>query len=189
MEQLKVRIKGVTPLIMHADTGSNPLHPLTKAHKLLTSKRKKTDDDLEAIALSEWRMALYFDEKIGPYIPAANLEATLTESFKLQKLGRKAKQAILVVEEKLPLIYRGPKKIEELSQKSEFIDMRSVRVQQARLQRCRPIFLEWGCEATISINTEIINIDELKKALNDAGSLIGLCDFRPRHGRFMVEFC
>ena len=37
---------------MHSDKFANPLHPATKAHKALTGKRKKTDDDHEAIAKS-----------------------------------------------------------------------------------------------------------------------------------------
>ena len=53
METLNVRITGTSPLMMHSDKFANPLLPETKAHKALTAKRKKTDEDHEAIAKSE----------------------------------------------------------------------------------------------------------------------------------------
>ena len=34
----------------------------------------------------------------------------------------------------------------------------------------------------------LISANEVKKALVDAGALIGLGDYRPRFGRFNVEF-
>jgi len=45
----------------------NPLSPKTKAIKKITSKRGKTDDDHEQIALLEWEFLMYHDSKIGPY--------------------------------------------------------------------------------------------------------------------------
>ena len=58
MEIITVKLTGTRPLLMHADVFADPLNPLTKAHKALTSKRKNTDDDHEAIAKSEWRARL-----------------------------------------------------------------------------------------------------------------------------------
>lgn len=43
METLKVKIKGATPLLQNRDVLSDPLHPLSKEIKEITSKRKKTD--------------------------------------------------------------------------------------------------------------------------------------------------
>lgn len=48
--------------MMHSDKLANPLHPATKAHRELTSKRKKVDDDHVAIARSEFIAGVYFDE-------------------------------------------------------------------------------------------------------------------------------
>lgn len=42
MELLTLSIKGTSPLMMHSDKLANPLHPATKAHRELTSKRKKS---------------------------------------------------------------------------------------------------------------------------------------------------
>ena len=72
MKQLKVKITGVSPLLMHSDRFANPLDKATKAHKELTAKRKKTDADHEAIAKSEWLGSLYWRDDIGPFIPGQN---------------------------------------------------------------------------------------------------------------------
>lgn len=87
MELVTLRITGTSPLMMHSDRLANPLNPATKAHKELTGKRKKTDDDHLAIARSEFIAGAYYDEKLGFYIPGANFDATFLAGAKLQKLG------------------------------------------------------------------------------------------------------
>jgi hypothetical protein len=58
----------------------------------------------------------------------------------------------------------------------------------AKIMRYRPILRKWSLNATIVVNEEVVNINEVKKAVQDAGALIGLGDYRPRFGRFNVEF-
>jgi hypothetical protein len=186
MRQLKVKIKGLSPLLMHSDRFANPLDPATKAHKELTGKRKKTDSDHEAIARSEWMGSLYHDAKLGPYIPGQNLDATLQEAAKLQKLGKKFKQAVMVLENEIPLQYKGPRDPDALFE-AGFLDVRGVKVAMAKLMRCRPKFNEWSAEFTIAYNEDVLNVEEVKKALADAGSLVGVCDYRPRFGKFSAE--
>ncbi len=186
MRQLKVRITGRSPLLMHSDRFANPLDPATKAHKELTGKRKKTDADHEAIAKSEWMGSLYHNAELGPYIPGQNIDASLQEAAKLQKLGKRFKQAVTVVENEVQLQYKGPRDKDKLFA-AGFIDVRGVKVSTAKLMRCRPKFNEWSAEFTVAFNEEVLNAEEIHKALNDAGSLIGLCDYRPRYGKFVAE--
>jgi hypothetical protein len=186
MRQLKVKIKGLSPLLMHSDRFANPLDKATKAHKELTGKRKKTDSDHEAIARSEWMGSLYHRDDIGPYIPGQNLDATLQEAAKLQKLGKKFKQAVMVVENEIPLQYKGPREPEALFE-AGFVDVRGVKVAMAKLMRCRPKFNEWAAEFTVAYNEDVLNVEEVKKAIADAGALVGVCDYRPRFGKFVAE--
>lgn len=186
MRQLKVRIKGRSPLLMHSDRFANPLDKATKAHKELTGKRKKTDADHEAIARSEWMGSLYHNQALGPFIPGQNIDASLQEAAKLQKLGKKFKQAVMVVDDEVPLQYKGPRDPAALFD-AGFIDVRGVRVSMAKLMRCRPKFNDWSVEFTIAFNEDVVNVEEVRKALTDAGSLVGLCDYRPRYGKFEVE--
>jgi hypothetical protein len=187
METIKLRITGTSPLLMRNDRFSNPFDPMTKAHKEFTGKRKKTDEDHEAIAYSEWRGAMYFDEKIGPFVPGLMVEASLREGAKLQKLGKAVQRGVLVSEDKIKLEHDGPRTLDKLSSDVRFIDMRSVKVQQARLQRTRPKFDDWSLEFTLMFNPDVLDKRSVLKAMEDAGAMCGIGDFRPRFGRFSVK--
>ena len=97
VETLNVRIVGTAPLLMHSDKFANPLHPATKAHKALTGKRKKTDDDHEAIAKSEFLGGCYHDATAGFFVPGQNFDASFLAGAKLQKLGTNWKRGVLVM--------------------------------------------------------------------------------------------
>lgn len=186
MRQVKVRIKGLAPLLMHADRFANPLDVATKAHKELTGKRKKTDADHEAIAKSEWNGSIYHRDDIGPFIPGQNIDASLQQAAKLQKLGTRFKQAVMVLENEVPLQYKGPRDREGLFQ-AGFVDVRGVKISTAKLMRCRPKFNDWQAEFTVAFNEDVLNLEEVRKAVHDAGQLVGLCDYRPRFGKFEAE--
>lgn len=186
MERFKARITGTRPILLHSAIGSDPLNPLTKAHKKLTSKRKKTDEDYEQIAKSEWLMALYYNEKAGPYLPGVNIEAAIIAGAKLKKLGTTIKRGVEVLTEICRLEYSGPRDPEKLWN-AGFYDARTVKVSQARLVRYRPIFKKWSCEFEVLFDEEIINKDELMGCIIDAGLYCGVGDYRPKFGRFEVE--
>lgn len=187
MKQIKVKITGTSPLLMHADTFANPLHPMTKAHKELTSKRKKTDEDHEAIARSEFISSCYWNESGGFHIPGQNLDACLINAAKLQKLGVKFKQGVQVLEDELSLKEKLPATPAALWDDGGYTDARGVKVGTAKIIRYRPLIRTWNTEATVVFNPDVVNEGEVKKALEDAGALIGLGDYRPRFGRFKVE--
>lgn len=174
MDILKLKLTGTVPLMMHSDRLANPLLSETKAHKSLTSKRKKTDDDHLAIARSEFVSGLYFNEKIGVFIPGQNFDATFLAGAKLQKLGTAWKRGALVMTDRAKLIYDGPKTPEKLWDDTRFIDCRGVKVGTAKIMRYRPVFMEWAVDLEIAFNSEILDEGEVKKALSDAGALIGV---------------
>jgi hypothetical protein len=188
MKSIAIRITGKAPFLMHSDRFANPLDPLAKAHKELTGKRKKTDDDHVAIARSEFIGGCYWNKQSGFFLPAQNLDACLINAAKLQKLGVKFKQGVQVVEDELTFIGYENKNPDQLWENPDYIDCRGVKVGTAKIMRYRPIFRRWSMNATIAVNEEVVNINEVKKAVTDAGALIGLGDYRPRFGRFTVEF-
>lgn len=185
MEIIKARIVGTRPLLMHSDKFADPLNPLTKAHKVLTGKRKKTDEDHEAIAKSEWLGGLYSDA-IGPYLPGINIESCLVSGGKLSKLGTTLKRSVEIMDEKCYLEYDGPTTPEKLWD-AGFYDARSVKVQSARLMRYRPMFTKWACVIEIAFDGENINREQVIKCLEDGGQYCGVGDYRPKFGRFTVE--
>jgi hypothetical protein len=170
---------------MHSDKFADPLNPLTKAHKELTGKRKKTDEDYEAIAKSEWLGGLYIDDK-GPYLPGVNVESAMIGGGKLSKLGTQLKRSVEVLDEKCHLVFDGPNTAEKLWD-AGFYDARSVKVQSSRLMRYRPMFRKWYCEAEIAFDADSINREQVIKCLEDGGQYCGVGDYRPKFGRFTVE--
>ena len=186
MKIIKLKIKSTTPMLMHSDRFANPLDPATKAHKALTSNRKKTDDVHEAIARSEYIGALYIDRD-GPFLPSFNLDSCFVEAAKMQKLGKHAKRAMMVMEDKIYLKYDGPRDANEMVADPRFVDARSVRVGMARLTRYRPRFNDWEAQCSLAVDTDQINENEVRVILENAGRLVGVGDFRPKFGRFTVE--
>ena len=69
----------------------------------------------------------------------------------------------------------------------KFVDVRAVKVGTAKIMRSRPKFQEWGGVFTLQFNPEQINESEILQILTDAGSLVGVGDYRPRFGKFSVE--
>lgn len=51
----------------------------------------------------------------------------------------------------------------------------------------RPRFDKWRLSFCIEINDEQLPIEVIKEMLDDAGRTVGIGDYRPRFGRFMVE--
>lgn len=188
MEILKLKIIGTSPLMMHSDRLANPLLTETKAHKALTGKRKKTEDDHLAIAKSEFISGAYFDAKDGFFVPGQNFDATFLAGAKLQKLGTHWKRGAIVMTDKAKLLFDGPRTPESLWGDTRFVDCRGVRVGTAKVMRYRPIFLEWATELELAFNPDVLNPEEARKAIQDAGALIGVCEYRPRFGRFAVQF-
>src|ERR1051326_3360876 len=99
MTTLKVRIKGVRPLIMHSWEGIDELNPMVIRKKELTDKKKKkTEADLEELRWIDFRLGLYWDNKIGLYIPSDNIEKCLQEGAAKSRLGKQSEAACFVTE-------------------------------------------------------------------------------------------
>lgn len=184
----KARLTGISPLLMHSCANLDPTSPMARAIKEITSKRKnKTDADLAELKRLEWRSGLYVDEKDQPAIPADNILAVVIEGARKSKLGKQAQAAVFEKKAFYPINYEGPKGINELYEDGRFCDYRPVRNQQNRVMRARPIFRQWSVDIELIVEDSLLNPKDLKKALEDAGEQVGLGDFRPRHGRFLVE--
>jgi hypothetical protein len=186
METITFRIKGAT-LLMHNIRFANPLDPISKRLKAITSIRNKTDENVLDIADIEFEGGLYYDETIGPYIPGLWLDACLVDGGRLQKNGTKIEQSALVLDDMVPLEYDGPRSMEKLKTDHRFRDVRAVGVGKARPMRCRPKFTNWAAQFSVQFDPERINRNELVAALHAAGQYKGLGDFRPRFGRFTAE--
>lgn len=187
MDTITIRIKGKSPLLMQAETLANPLHELTKEHKKVSSKKKKSEDDYLWLMQSEWSAGMYHDEDMGPYIPALNMEGCIAESAKIIRLGKTVKQAVQVLNDKAKLEYDGPRDKKKMWASNKFADVRGVNVAGKKIMRCRSIFLNWSAEFQIAYMEDVLDRADLVRITEEAGRRIGIGTYRPRFGRFDVE--
>ena len=187
MENLHFRIKGTCPLLQHDDKTANPFNSFTKDLKVISSKRKKTEADLLEMARIEWMAGLYFDRKEGYYIKAECFEGTSFEATKAKKLGKTFKESIRIPNN--PVFHFEHEKLtpEKLFEFDAYKDFRTVKIQRAKILRCRPIFNDWRCEIEVWYEESRLNAHEIQEVVEYAGRYIGICDYRPKYGRFVAE--
>jgi len=170
MKEIKLSIKGSSPLLMHR-------FPLEDVGKL---EKKSKEEQAE--------IAAYREPNTGElYIPGLCLQRALIASAVFSKgKGRASLQKPVAA-----CVGVSPEYM--LLGKQEFgIDSRAVVVPstKGRIIRHRPIFNEWGVEAVISYDEELITETQLRTIVDDAGVRVGLLDFRPAckgpYGRFTV---
>jgi hypothetical protein len=189
METIKFRFKSISPAMMQNERLANPLDPIAKSIKAITSKRKKTDSDYEDIFRLEYEGNIYLDQEQGPFWPAQNIDRLFVDAGRKTRRGTDIKEVFMTVEEVNPLLYKGPRTIQGLygnGEGSEFVDIRSVVIKGSRTMRCRPIFREWELEFSATYDDEVINRDDLIGIAVLGGSRVGLSTFRPRYGRYIV---
>jgi hypothetical protein len=182
METLRLNLIGESQLLMHSARFADPLDEAAKAHKVLTSKKKKTDDDHEAIAKSEWLGGLYWRKDIGPYIPTTNIRSCLKEGARLRKLGKSIERGVNIFADEARLEYPGPRDPESMWKLAEFRDCRSVVISGKRIMRYRPVFRGWSVTVDIGFDPSVIDRADLIQCMEEAGRLIGIGDYRPNRG-------
>lgn len=201
MKQVAFQIEGIAPLFLHNSQAASPLSQFSKAMKKITAKRKKTEEDHEALALIEWASGMYGTEPgevtvdgasvrikgFGvPCIPSDNLERMLVDAATKQKLGKVFKAAVFV-DGDTPIKYAGPKTVEKLFGDPQWIDSRLSKVGQATVLRTRPIFHEWSLEFNVNFLPSELEESQVRDAVDTASRIIGLGDWRPKYGRFIVK--
>lgn len=187
MKYLRFQIVGLQPMLLHNGQLANPLNPFSKAIKAVTSKRKKSDEDFEEVSRLEFLGGLYYDDEIGVFIPAVNIDASIRDGAKILKRGKDIQRGSQVIGDKWKLGYEGPKKAEDLQRDQRFVDIRGVGVNTSRVQRTRPIFNSWHLSFVVSYDEGVFNADDYKSCVEVTGRLTGMCDGRPRWGKFQIE--
>jgi len=169
MEKIKVRIEGIVPLLQHR-------FPMEDNPEQKSIKRKK-----EYPAKEECEKALYADEKGKIYQPAEHILGALIKAgtnflFEKKRTYRDViKSSVFITPS---IIYHEYQKWE--------IDRRSVVIIKARIVRARPRFDKWALSFAVEFDQEITNKGKIKEILDFAGQRIGIGDYRPLFGRFIV---
>jgi len=186
MNCVSFKIVGTSPIIIHSDKTANPMNEFTKQLKTFTSKRKKTEEDIEAVSRIEFLASLYYEN--GNYvIPSANIEATMLASAKQNRNGTLLKQAVTIINDGTFDFKDKNVSPDKLWNLGKYTDIRTVKVGTSKVMRTRPIFKEWASEFDVYYDDAKLNRDEVVSILENAGKYVGLGDYRPRYGRFSVE--
>jgi len=184
-EKMLFTIKGVSPLLMHNSQLADPLNDLARAIKKISANRKKTDADYGEMSRLEWMGGLYLNESGRVIVPGDCIKAMLVDAAKKKKLGKAFKPSVFCFEDS-ELEYDGPKNIDKLWADGKFIKKAVVKIGMARIVRTRPMFRDWSLTFEIQYLPSEINPEQVQEAVVTSGRLIGLCDWRPVHGRFEV---
>lgn len=188
MKEITTTWTGIRPLVMHNGELANPVGRFSRAIKEISGKRKKTEADFEAMARLEFEGGLYWDEQEGAVVPSDCLEACIQGGAKKSKLGKDVQAAVFVRDAVVVLRYDGPRSIDKMYSDRRFVLQKGVKVTTSRIIRTRPMFpTGWSVTFTLEYDEEIINEAALQRAMRDAGALVGLGDWRPKFGRFIVQ--
>ena len=189
---ITIRLQGTSPLLMHNPQMVDPEFEINRQIKALTTKRKKTDEDLRQIERLEWYGGLYVSnggQPAGVVQPTAKLRKCLINTARISKQGKMIERALSFAELYVPLVYDGPKDIDELYTDKRFRSRLSVGVGNKRIMRVRPQFNPWAMSVNgLFIEDAGLNINEFKAIVDLAGLVEGIGDNRVNgYGRFVGE--
>lgn len=185
MKTTTFKISGLTPLLMHNGQLADPLNEYAQALSKLTKKRNKTDSDHRDARRAEWIGGLYVDADGAPCLPGEVIEACLVDGAKTLKLGTAAKGG-LIVDGDFALDYDGPKDVTGLWDNGGFMKLAGVKVQKARVIRCRPMFPQWRCTFDVQWDETMIKNEAQIIEIVECAGRRGVGDWRPKFGRFEV---
>lgn len=188
-EAITFLIRGLSPLMMHNGRLANPYDPIVRQIKEITGKRSgKTEADVIRLMDLEFEGGLYLNDDGRVVVPGENIEGMIVGGgVKNERMKKSSYQAGVICDDAWPLIYDGPKSLDGLRADHKFRDVRGVVVDNKRVMRCRPIFRSWSLEFTVHYMPETLNPSQVYRAVETAGRIVGLCEYTPKFGRFLVE--
>ena len=188
----KLRIEGVSPIIMHSAAGIDPLLPINVEKAEITRKRgsNRTAADDARLRELETIGSLWLGANDRPAIPAAAIRAVIETGARKLKQGPQVREGLVITETSFEYDEaKYGKTLAKLSKSTQFTI--SVVVQRSRIMRTRAMFeLPWACEFEIDGDDELVSQEHLERWLDIAGRRIGLGDWRPEksgtYGRFKL---
>ena len=180
-------LTGETPLLMSSGEADRE-SPLYLEYRALSKARAKTLEQEAKLRELEWHTRIYFDEKLGPYIPGKNVKELLRSAATKERLGEAVKRSLVIPDYRIPLIYDGPREIDELY-KAGFRYTTMVANAGAgagRVERTRPCFDNWRLECEIAFDTDELDGDQVTRLVRRSEKY-GLGDYRPEFGAFVTS--
>lgn len=180
--QVKVTIKGLTPLLMNRFTEESEVAVSSGTRVSIRSHSGTPREYAEKKA--------YKDDSGNLYIPGANIFSCLVAAGAFHKVGRNK-----LTTHKSSLVPAGISVLDlicPLTPSKWEVDSRSVVIPATggRVMCHRPRLDEWETTFSLDVDTEMFSDGFVRILVADAGRKIGLGDFRPSRkgpfGRFSV---
>lgn len=173
--KIDIEISGVTPLLMHRFN--------------IDEQSKVREKNLTPREYAQ--QVCYENDKKKLYYPTTNIYACIIEAGKFHKDGKikvtTARSSLIpagVMIDGEIIFFKEPDKWE--------VDSRAVVIPSTggRIVQHRPRLDKWCLDFTLTVDTKMFSTKFIRTILDDAGSKVGLGDFRPSrkgiYGRFVV---
>jgi hypothetical protein len=183
----ELELVGVTPYLMSSGEADRESDTYI-AYRQLSKKRGKTVEDESRLRELEWYTRIYYDEKIGCYVPGKNVKEMLREAATKWRKGEDVKRSLIIPEYRIPLIYEGSRKPADLWKAGfSFVAMvANAGAGSGRVERCRPCFDEWAIKTEVAFDPEDLSDHELELFVSRSEKY-GLGDYRPDFGSFKAS--
>jgi hypothetical protein len=207
LKSVNVTIQGTRPMLMNTSESMNPRNPIKIAITPLLKLKgnAKTEEVVEQVMKGQWLASgiwhnhgkvwlegesFNFEGFSKPVLPVEYLCRATQEAAKASKCGKKVQQALSEgLNGEAVIEYDGPVSAEEMwmDEHCRFIDTRSVVISQSRVMKSRVrIPTGWTASMELLLDTSLMNFSDLENFIVDAGRRIGVGDYRPKFGRFLV---
>lgn len=177
----ELSLVGTSPILMSA-VGDRESADY-RAFVMLGAKKRKSLDDEARLRELEWQQRLYLDPEIGPYIPSAAIKEMLRSAATKWSKGEDVKRSLIVVAQRVPLQYDGPRDQKGLWDEGFRYTTMVVNsgFNAGRVMRCRPMFPDWRVETRLAYDPSDIDPDVLALIV-ERSERYGLLDYRPAKG-------
>lgn len=178
METVRIQLKGLSALLMN--------NPTSMTRPEGTKLSRKTIPPPEEEAASK----RYLLPDGNFYIPAIAIRSSMLNGAKGYRIGKMSAREILsaavtLTDEVFPLKRNG----NPIGGNDYSIEIRRAVVQRQGIMRARPrIDLPWEVEAIFGFNSQLANIDQVRTAIENAGQVFGLLDYRPQRSGWFGKF-
>mgnify|MGYP001768766530 CR=1 FL=1 len=194
MQTLTATFTGVTPLLQANPQGVSRACPYSVRMKQINAKKtKRTDSDFAELADLEVLSRVFWDDKIGVYVPTRWVaEAIATKAFAVAKISKAATRgALFMVAAKVPLNYKNKgrvKAIADVTKDGFFRHAMILKQGQVRIEKNSPIFHDWSFACAMEFDDKVFDRADLQRIIAETSHYVGFGDFRPTFGRASVEF-
>lgn len=199
-----LQLEGTEDLLCSNVAYADPLGDFQPMKAYFTDKKgkAKTDGVHRAVRTLDWLFSGYwrtegqvevdeaendvgFDGWADPYMPGQNLQRCLRNAATKWKLGKDVLRSVVVTNN--PLVqFDGPRDaVSMFNSRAPKFQLCSFTGRGVWVNRLR--IPTWSAIFELTLDDEIMGIDQLRRIANMAGKSEGLGTWRPRFGRFTVS--